>query len=157
MGNLIKGIVIIGIVLLVSPLYAVECQRLSDAELEAVSAGKFLDLDMMAGMIEEMMGKMIALAGTGTLVNINALNSATEVWTSFNSNVEEVVEINSHNAINQAAGSSNILTISDSAQDSLQALININAVNSATVVQTNFNSNVGSVTTTNTATVINSH
>ena len=149
-------IVIIGIILLIGHPLAAQPQQLSDAELEAVSAGAFLDFDMF----EQMLGDMMLLADTGTLANINAINSAVLVQSNFNVNEigsGEITNTNSKELINQIASSNNTLTLSDSAQSSLSALSNINAVNSAVVVQSNFNFNVDSCTNTNTATVINSH
>ncbi|MDP8230303.1 MAG: hypothetical protein P9L93_04280 [Candidatus Gorgyraea atricola] len=151
---ILKGIVIIGIILLIGHPLAAQPQQLSDAELEQVSAGAFMDFDMF----EQMLGDMMLLAEAGTLANINAINSATLVQSNFNVNEigsGEIVNINTAEVINQIASSNNTLTLSDSAQSSLTALANINAVNSAVVVQSNFNFNVDSCTNTNTATVIN--
>lgn len=160
---IVKGMVIIGIIAMVGQAHAVEVQELSDAELEEISAGNFLE--MIEGLIDQTVGladQTAALVSSGAaLENIHAVNSATSVLTNLNCNVVasgDMLNINSDEVINQAVSTTNILSLSGSTQALLCALVNVNAVNSATCVQTNFNYNVtaDSITSTNRATVINS-
>lgn len=160
MKNLIIiSIIVGGLIFLPGKAFAAQAEKLTNAELDQVTAGNFLE--MIDQLVEQIVEQSVVLADASTLVNINELNSSTLVQSRFNvpSNVEEdlggIVNINSAEVTNKVGNATNILNISDFAQTSLQALVNINAVNSATVVQSNFNFNVGSVTSINEATVTN--
>ncbi|MDP8229620.1 MAG: hypothetical protein P9L93_00785 [Candidatus Gorgyraea atricola] len=165
MKSLIRiTIVIVGVIFLSHYAYPAQSQRLSDAELDQIIAGKPGPqglVEMVENMTDGLTSGLMGLVDIGTLANINEVDSATLVQSNMNVCTGDMCKaippnLNEATVINEMGTTANTLNLSGNSQSELIALANINAVNSATVVQSNFNVNVESATNTNTATVINS-
>lgn len=156
MKSLLIAILLIGVVFLPTEGFASHAQELTDAELDQVNAGDFLEI------LDRVIEFSMMLATTTPLedmVCINEAYSATVVTNNIFFGTEEggyeVVNSNFAEVTNDIGNSVNGLSISGLSQSELQALVNINSINSATVVQNNLNFNVTSATNTNTAIVTN--
>ena len=156
MKTLLIAILLIGVMSLPTQSFASHAQQLTDAELDQVKAGDFLEI------LDRVIDYSMILATTvpeADLVNLNEAYSATVVTNNIFFGTEEggyeVINSNSAELINDIGNGVNYLDVSGLSQSELQALVNVNSINSASVIQNNLNFNVMSATNINSAVVTN--